>query len=101
MLLNTAHSKKVLVAILVTAFEINGVTNYASADGFNFRKRYTLHAGAALTSEEVLEALAKFRQHKGLPIPKRPFDDTDQWLYETQFPPLVPLSYRPQVPQLI
>lgn len=96
-LLNAAHSKRVSFAVLVTGFEIDGVTSYEKARGFNLLRKYILHTGNTFTADEILEQLDSFRETRGLTIdPKRPFNDTDQWLFETQLPLLVPPAYRPK-----
>ncbi len=96
-LLNHVDMRGVPFAIFVTAFEIDGVTSYKKAAGLNLRKRYTLHTGSTFLASEILEELATFREEKRLPAdPKRPFDNTDKWLYEKQFPLLVPPAYNPK-----
>ena len=95
-LLNAAQRKSIPFAVMSTGFEINGVTSYQDASGFNLFRRYTLHTGNTFTDSEILERLEAFRTEKGLLFnPKRPFNDTDQWLFETQLPSLVPPAYRP------
>jgi len=96
MLLNTAQRKGVPFALMSTGFEINGVTSYEHANGFNFFRRYTLRTGNTFTNREILEQLERFRTERGLQADsRRPFNDTDQWLFETQLPSLVPVTYHP------
>lgn len=94
MLLNAAHRKGVSFAILITGFEIDGVTSYEDASGINLFRRYTLHTGRTLLDSEIANQLARFREERGL-AGKRLFSGTDQWLFETQLPLLVPPAYRP------
>lgn len=94
MLLDMANIRRVRFAVFFTGFEINGVTSYENASGLNLFKRYTLHTGRTLLDSEIANQLARFREEKGLEG-KRPFSGTDQWLFETQLPSLVPPAYRP------
>lgn len=95
-LLNAAQRHGTHFAVMSTGFEIDGVTSYEEASGFNLFRRYTLKTGYTFTDREISEELKKFRTEKGLLFnTKRPFDDTDQWLFETQLPSLVPPAYRP------
>lgn len=100
-LLNDAYGKGINFAVFVTGFEINGVTNYAKARGLNMlrNRHYTLHTGNTFTADELLDKLSRFRQERNLKEnPRRPFDHTDRWLYETQLPYLVPPAYLPKNP---
>lgn len=99
MLLNTAQRRGIPFALMPTGFEINGVTLYEEASSFNLlrHRRYTLRTGNTFTDKEVAEQLEEFRNGRALPVdPKRPFNHTDQWLFETQLPSLVPPAYLPR-----
>ncbi len=96
-LLNAVQRSGIPFAVMSTGFEIDGVTSYAEANGFNLFRRYTLNTGYTFTDSEILERLEEFRTERKLPSnPKRPFDYTDQWLFETQLPSLVPPAYLPK-----
>jgi len=96
-LLNYAQMKGVRFAVMSTAFEINGVTSYQHASGLNVFRNYTLHTGSTFMDNEILEQLVKFRKDNNLPEKtKRPFDNTDEWLVQTQLPLLVPPAYFPK-----
>lgn len=95
-LLNAAREDHTQVAVMTTGFEIQGATSYDSAGGYNFFRGYTLHVGKTWEGDEILEELERFRGERNLSEnPKRPFTYTDQWLYETQFPKVVPPYYLP------
>lgn len=95
MLLNGAHMRRVPFAVLFTGFEINSVTSYESARGINLFRKYTLHTSSTLTDSEILKKLVNFREDNGLDL-KRPFNGTDEWLYQTQLPSLVSPAYHPK-----
>lgn len=99
-LLNAAHTRRVPFSILFTGFEINGATSYENVRGFNIftNRHYTLHIGRTLTDAEILDEVTNFRRGRDLSEdPKRPYNGTDAWLYETQLPLLVPPAYLPKI----
>lgn len=96
LLFNAAASRGVRFGVLVTAYEINGAEDYQAFRGLNLFKRYTLHTGDAFLDEELVDRLEDFRAERNLPPRRNPFDNTDDWLYQTQLPSLVPPAYRPR-----
>ena len=83
--------------IVCMGVEINGVSDYKEASGMNMGRKYTIRIGEAYTNEELLKRLEVYRAQYDLSKPRvnRPYQHVDRWLFETQFPQLVPQTYLP------
>lgn len=83
--------------IVCMGVEINGVSDYKKASGNNVGRKYTIRIGNAYTNEELLNQLEAYRELHNLPKLRmnRPYEHVDRWLFETQFPQLVPKPYLP------
>jgi hypothetical protein len=103
-------------AVLFVGVEIEGVADYQSAGGKNKGIQYKMRWGNCFKNSEVAREIERFRKENDMYLPVRAVklhaeekysvhDRTDrayygaeQWMYATQFPDLVPESYKtPQV----
>lgn len=81
--------------VMCAGIEIEGVTDYSKAKGFNIGKRHIIRLGPTFTDEDVAVRLREFREVNNLPEqPDLPFANVDEWIRTTQLPPLVPPAYR-------
>lgn len=87
LLLNMAYRHNRNLGIFFIGIEVDGAEDYTKVRGFNPTKNYTLRCSELFRAEQLIAIL------ESSPDDKRPFNGTDQWAFQTQFPNLSTTSY--------